>query len=216
VGVVQDQEASFGSHQAAQVVLTEPKTLRLDDRQRDGSSTGVAGDGLVDGEAGIGIDDLVPLAGEGHDRVIEEGLPSGAYHYLLGAIVSPAAATEKLAAGLTQVEHARRRAVVGKPACGAFEGLLDDRGRRQEVGVPDLQVDDAAPLPFQSLCLCQNHKGALRPQPSHPRSKAHDQILPVSRPQTLLARKAALPLADLDEAGIERHPFSARYPRDPG
>ena len=75
--------------------------------------------------------------------------------------------------GLPQLGEARGRPVVGRPAVERPLGRLADVGRRVEVGLADLEVDDLLALPLEGLRARQDLEGRFRAEPRHPIREVH-------------------------------------------
>src|SRR5882724_11682067 len=69
--------------------------------------------------------------------------------------------------------EARGRPVVGRPAVERPLRRLADVGRRVEVRLSDLEVDDLLALPLEGLRARQDLEGRFRAEPRHPIREVH-------------------------------------------
>ncbi len=119
---------------------------------------------LVDGEAGVRVDDLVALFREREDREEHDRLAAGRDdHAGRGQLVVeplPHVRRDRLA----HLGDAGRRHVVRVPRVERALRRLDDVGRRVVVRFTDAQEDDAVALCFERLRARQRLKRGLRPQ----------------------------------------------------
>src|SRR5262249_49237640 len=76
-----------------------------------------------------------------------------------------------------QLRDARRRRIVGVAGAERRRRRVDDVGRRVEIGLTDLQVDDLPSLGLEGARSCEHLERRLRPQPAHPFGQLHCRLL---------------------------------------
>ena len=68
-----------------------------------------------------------------------------------------------------------------KPLCKASRRRVDDVGRRIEIRLPDLEMDDVAALRFQRSRLHQDFESRLRAETRHAPGKTQRKHVPYGR-----------------------------------
>ena len=104
---------------------------------------------LVNGEAGIGIDDLGAGFRESQQHVEHDGFGAGRHYHLLPVRVDSANLAAVAGHGLAQFGQARRGAVVGVSILQRFHAGLYDVLRRLKVRLADFEVDYFPALGFK-------------------------------------------------------------------
>ena len=123
--------------------------------------------GGVDGEAGVRVDDLGAGLRERQQGEEHDGLGAGGNDDLLPLVLEAAALTSVAGDGLPDLRDARGGDVVGEARVQRVDGGSLDVGRRLEVGLADLEVNDVDALGLEGLCPRQDLKCRLRSQPAH-------------------------------------------------
>ncbi len=84
--------------------------------------------------------------------------------HALGCDVDPSSDTQVLGDHLSELDQPRRWAVVGLARTKRLVGRIADVGRRVEVGLADLEMDDVATLPLELSRPGKHREGALGSQ----------------------------------------------------
>ena len=129
---------------------------------------------LVDGEAGVGIDDLGAGLGDGQQHVEHDGLGPRRNHHLLPVGIDAAHLPAVAGHGLAEFRQPRRGAIVGVAVLQRLDAGLDDVLRRLKVGFADFQVDNLAPLRLQRPRPGQHLKGGFGSQTAHTGGNSHN------------------------------------------
>ena len=140
---VEDHHLGLRRHARAEVVGREREVGLLGQRQRHRRGPGPADRGLVDREARVGVDDLVARVARREDAVEQERLGARRDDDRVGVDVNAAVRGKVVRGGLAQRGDARGGAVVRLAVPQRLGRGLDDMGRRVEIGLADLEVDDA-------------------------------------------------------------------------
>ena len=167
MGRVQDDELGAVGDERGQFVHVQAEVHLL--AQADGHRLGPqeADHGLVDGEAGIGIDDLILFFHQRQHGEENDGLAAGDNDHLVGGDGDVPGGGDVLGDGLAQLRQPGRGPVVGPALVQGLGGGLDHVGGGVEVGLADLQVDDVFALGFQGPRLDQHFEGGFGAQARH-------------------------------------------------
>ena len=131
---------------------------------------------LVDGKAGVGVDDLGAGFRQGQQRIEHNGLGPGGNHNLLPVGVNAPHFAAVAGHGLPQFRQTGRRAVVRIAVLQSLDAGLDNVGRGLKIGLPDFQVDDFAALGFQGAGPRQHFKSGFGAQTAHSGGNSHSVI----------------------------------------
>ncbi len=146
---VQDDQPGAVGDQRGEFFDVEAKIALLAQRNRNRAPADILDHRLVDGEAGIGIDDFVSLIDEGEDGMENDGLSAGNDDHFLARNRDIASAADVVGNGLAQVRQAGGGTVVSPSLVEGVDSGFDDIGRRVEVGLADFQVNDLFALFFK-------------------------------------------------------------------
>ena len=173
VGRIQNQQPGAVAKLICQRVQVQRKTALFRQPEGFGLSPQVLDHGLVDGEAGVGVEHLVAGFQQSQQGEEQDGFGAWHHHYLLGRDPDAAAGGDLLGDGFPQLRVALGRAVV----CPALlqGGLSGGHNVRLggEVRLADFQVDNVTSGRFQLAGPRQHLKRRLGSQPTHPLCKAH-------------------------------------------
>ena len=139
----------------------------------DGLGTAEADHGLEDGEAGVGVDDLVAGLGQGEDGEEHDGLGAGHDDDGVGGEFDAADGAGVAGDGIAEFGQAGSGAIVGVALMEGFGPGVDDILRGIEVGFADLHVYDVLALGFQGTGLGEHFKGGLGAEVIHAAGKSH-------------------------------------------
>ena len=170
---VDDEEPRPGRDQRGQLVDVEPEVVGHPDRDRDRRRADEAGQRLVDRVAGIRDEDLVAGVDQAEDRVQHHALATDRDEDLerldREALARGGIGGDRLAQGRDPGERrVVRRAGVERRLRG-----LPDVGRRVEVGLAELEVDDRAALRLERAGAGGHLEGALGADGVHPGRDPH-------------------------------------------
>src|ERR1700756_3887364 len=127
---IEDDQPSAVVDQRGEFVDVEREITLLAELDRDGASADVVNHRLVDGETGIGIDDLIPFINQRKDRKKNNGFAAGDYDYFVAGHFSAASAANVCGEGCAEIGQAGRRAVMRPTLAQSINPGLDYiRGR---------------------------------------------------------------------------------------
>ncbi len=109
---IQDDELRAVVNQPGEFADVEPEIHLLAQLDRHGFRAEEVDHRLVNGESGIGVDDLIPFFHQREDGEEDDGLAAGDNDHFFGCCFYPARLTHVLSDGLAQLWHAGRRSVV--------------------------------------------------------------------------------------------------------
>src|SRR5690606_25495662 len=132
--------------------------------------------GLVDRESGIRIDDLVTLFDQREDGKKDNGLAAGHDTHMLRSNRNAASLADVLRDHGSEIRIPLSRPVVSPTFIERLLGCVDHMGRGFEIGLTDLQVNDATALGFERTGLYQDLERCLNQDAVHPRGKFHCEI----------------------------------------
>src|SRR5258706_12986416 len=91
-----------------------------------------------------------------------------------------------------------------------FRGL-DNVGRRREIGLADLQVDDTASFRLERACAHQHFKSGFHKNPVHPLSQFHSVFLKNGTPSRVSVRttRSSIETREPSIRPVTRSPFSS-------
>ena len=167
VGRVQDDEPRVLVHQRCELVEVRVVVQLAPQRHGDWLCAAEVHHGGVDGEAGVGIDDLGAGLRERQQGEEHDGLGAGGDDHLLPIVLEASALAGIAGHGLPDLRDARSGDVVRVARVEGIDGRGLDVGRRLEVGLADLQVDDLNALGLKRLGPGEDLKCRLRSQPAH-------------------------------------------------
>src|SRR5208282_2193276 len=146
---IQDDQLGALGNQRGELFDIEAKIALLAQWNRNRAPADILDHRLVDGEAGIRVDDFVSLIDEGEDGMENDRLAAGNDHNFLARNRDIASAANVVGNGLAQFGQAGGGAVVRPSMAESVDAGLDDIGRRVEVGLTDFEVNDLFALFFQ-------------------------------------------------------------------
>ena len=170
---VQDDEPGPVGYLRPQQVEVGMIARRLQEPHGDGSAASEANHGLVDGETGIGVDDLYARLAQCQQHVEHDGLGPGSDYHVVRLGVGAANFTAVAGDGLAQFRQPGGGAVVGEPVADGRHARVNDVPGRVEVWFADFQVDNLPALGLQGAGLGQHLKGALGAQVVHSCGDGH-------------------------------------------
>ena len=163
VGTVEDEHLGPRIHEPAELVDIGLEAVLLPKRKRHAARPGEIDHRRVDGEAGVGIDRLVAILEESQQGVEHDRLRARGDDHLprIGSDAAPLLQIKR--DRFTQLDHARRLGVMGLASFERRDTGRDDRRRRVEVRLADLQVNDVASLRLERTRSGQDLERGLRP-----------------------------------------------------
>ena len=164
---IEDDQLGALTDEPGQFVHIEREITVFTQLNRHRVATNVVNHGLVDGKAGIGIDDLIALVDQREDCEEDDGLAPGDDHHFIARYFHASGPAHVFGERLPQIRQTGGRTVMG-PALsqGVHSGLYDVR-RRVEIRFTDLQMDDAFPLFFKSARFIEHLKCRLGAESGH-------------------------------------------------
>ena len=169
---IENNELGVIGDQRGQLIHVEREVAFLAQLDGYGLAAHVVDHRLVDGETRIGIDNLIAFIDQRQDGVEHDGLSAGDNHHFIGRDRDAARAAYVIGNGLAQSGQAGGGTVMGPALVQRIHGRFHHVGWRVEIGLSDLQVNDALALGFERLGLVQNFKGSFRAQPGHAAGEA--------------------------------------------
>ena len=131
---------------------------------------------LVDGEAGVGIDNFISLINQCQNRKENNRLAAWNHNHFIARNWHFAGVADIVGNGLAQVGQTGGGTVVGPSHMQSVDARLDDIGRSVKVGLTDFKVNDFLALLLQSAGAVQNFKGGFSTEPRHPAGQAQFEL----------------------------------------
>ena len=179
VRAVEDDQAGLGRDLGQHLVGGEGELVLLQQRDRHRLGPGVLDHRAIDGEAGIGIQDLGAGLAEHQDGEEHGGLAARHDDDVVRAHLHAVATLQVLGHQLAQGQDALGRRVAVMAVAQRLDGGLDDVLRRLEVGLADAEVDDGLALALELGGARQHLEGRLRPQALQVRHELQHGISPI-------------------------------------
>src|SRR3990172_3615172 len=161
VGRVDDDHLGAGRDLGAQLVHVETELPLLAQWDRDRRPAHELDHGLVDGEAGVGIDDLVPFVDQDEHNVKHNRFRAGRYNDVTRVNLDAAGLGDVLRDSLTQLRDAGGGTVVREPLAQGLNSSVPDMLRGIEIGLAHFDVNDVNPLGLQGFGFGQDLEGCL-------------------------------------------------------
>src|SRR5213592_3813369 len=119
---------------------------------------------FINGEARIGINDLIPFFNQGHKSEENSWFSTRDNNHFLARAWDSARVSNVFSNGFAQLGKAGRRSIVSPAGLYGLYASLDHVGGRIKVRLTDFQMDDFLTLGFQLAGLGQYVKSTLRAQ----------------------------------------------------
>ena len=163
----------FGCDRGGDLVHVDLEVAFRQQLDRHGDSADEVDHRLVDRKSGVRIEHLVALVHEGQHCEEHDGLGPGRYDDVVDAHLDAARPRNFGGDGLSQLRQSGRRPVVRVAVAERLRARLHDIGRRIEVRLSYLKVDDVPPLRLKRFSSRQHFEGGLRTQAAHPFGDLH-------------------------------------------
>src|ERR1700687_3990337 len=173
---VQDDQLGTVGDQRGQFFDIDGKVALLAQRNCDRASADIVDHGLIDGEAGIGVNDFIPCLNQRQDRKENNWLAARNNNDLIARHRDLAGAADIIGNGLAQVGQTGGGAVVGPSLVERVDTGLDDIGGSVEVGLANFEVNDFFALFFEHAGAVQDFKSGFRSEPRHPAGKTRFEL----------------------------------------
>src|SRR5712691_7193064 len=139
---------------------------------RHGVAAHVVDHRLVDGKAGIGIDDFITSINKRQHRKENNRLTTSDDYNFIASDWYISRAAHIFSDRLAQVRKTGGRTVVGPALMQSSYGSFDDVVGSVEIGFADLEMNDFFSLALQSTGLVQDFESGFSAQPGHAVSEA--------------------------------------------
>ena len=153
--------------QSGEFIDVEPEIQLLSQPDRHSFRADVIDHRLVNRKPRIWIDDLIALFGERQDSEKNNWLTARNNDHFLGCNVYAPRFAYVLRYDLAQFHQSCRRPVMCETFVQRITSGVYDVARRVEIGLPDLEMNDAAALRFKRFRFYQHFKRRLSPEPCH-------------------------------------------------